>query len=258
MNIRIWSDIHLELAKNAQKLINKLLSIPVPQNTILILAGDIGNPTSKIYKNFVTEAAQKYEQVMLITGNHEYYQKYKRKKSIVGDSLIKFRYTILEIDNQIRELNIPNVHFLQQNTFEYKNIKFIGCTLWTESNPDLSHCMNDYECISEFTPEMCNSLHESDVEWLTNELNKPFDGKKIVVTHHLPSYKLIADKYLAHPLNSFFANYNDELISKCDLWICGHSHYAQDKYIEKRRCIINPLGYSLENTGWKPDLLIQI
>jgi hypothetical protein len=46
-------------------------------------------------------------------------------------------------------------------------------------------------------------LHPSDLisrnhatyDWLVQELDKPFDGKTVVVTHHAPVLEVVGDKY---------------------------------------------------------------
>jgi len=34
------------------------------------------------------------------------------------------------------------------------------------------------------------------------------------------------------------------------MWVCGHSHEAKKIVIDKCLCWINPLGYSMEQTGF--------
>ncbi|CAH6420379.1 Hypothetical protein HVR_LOCUS1177 [uncultured virus] len=324
MLLRLFSDIHLELSNNGLKLANKILSAPVPDKTILILAGDIGNPNSKLYRNFITGVSQKYHQVLVITGNHEYYQKYQRKISDHG-IVHKYKPSIEEIDDMVRNIanSLPNVHFLQRSAFIYNRVRFLGCTLWTQSKPDLSKYMNDYQYISNMTPSLCESLHKADVEWLTSQLNSTektdydrrscheenltevptqaelrsvranaqacnpteldssrdftksqgYDRRSchgsslagsqgydytVVITHHLPSYKLIDGKYADNPLNSFFANHLDELVAKADIWCCGHSHSSAQAIVGTCRCYLNPVGYSGESTGFNQNILIPV
>lgn len=71
MKLRVLSDIHLEFYEYEHEFIYKFMP-----DCVLILAGDIGDPTSSLYKRFVTEISKFYERVIIIAGNHEYYQKY--------------------------------------------------------------------------------------------------------------------------------------------------------------------------------------
>jgi len=191
--------------------------------------------------------------------------------------------------------SLPNVHFLNQKAVVFNRVRFMGCTLWTKSDFRLSKYMNDYNCIPCMTPSLCEELHNSDVAWLSKELNsiednaekkmqlkdKSIDGlelqscdevimdrndselkssydQTVVITHHLPSYKLIANKYEGNPMNSFYATNLEELVEKADIWCCGHSHSAKQVTIGKCRCYLNPVGYSQESTGFKSFIEIPV
>lgn len=98
------SDIHIELSKTPDKYINRFIPSQ-SSDDVLILAGDIGNPTSKIYKLFLTEISKYYAKVFIIAGNHEYYQKYQRYNNMTytmnapGDN--NFLYSMEDIDRII-------------------------------------------------------------------------------------------------------------------------------------------------------------
>jgi len=269
MHIRLISDIHFELSRNGLKLINKFIPkfTDIEQSSeekVLILAGDIGDPTSKLYKTFITKMSRQYDQVFIVTGNHEYYQSYTKKYDSNVEKLSSFtRYSIENIDTIIKLVatSLPNVHFLQRDSFIYNGIRFLGCTLWTKSDPKIAVYMNDYSNIVDMTPNRCEELHDTDIKWLEEELNKEESSEykhTVVITHHLPTYKLIADKYVNHPMNSLFASDLDYLVEKANIWCCGHSHMAKHVTVGKCRCYLNPVGYSLENTGFNSDMSIMI
>ena len=69
----------------------------------------------------------------------------------------------------------------------------------------------------------------------------------IVMTHHLPSYKLIHPEYQKieyEKYNSAYASDSDGLVYKAKLWIHGHTHKASDIIFDGiTRCICNPYGY---------------
>jgi len=248
------SDIHLELYPKAKDIISK----EIVKDKILLLAGDIGNPSSNIYKTFITDMSNKYEKVFIVTGNHEYYQKYEKK-----DDINKYyRYDMDQVDNMINKfvLTLSNVHFLQRQSFIHNEIRYLGCTLWSLSDSILSKYMSDYEYIKDFTTKISNNLFVQNVEWLRTELNKESDAyyATVVITHHLPSNKLIHKQYEEHPLNSFFASNLDELVEKADLWVCGHSHTSNYIKIGKCKCYMNPIGYSSESSGFNPNLTIDL
>lgn len=223
MRVRLLSDIHLELATNGPKLMSKFVPL-VPGDDILILAGDIGNPTKKLYQSFITEMSKHYAKVFVVAGNHEYYQGYKRTfDQRIQEVSGKFRLSMDDIDQTITDLtnSLPNVHFMQRNVVIYNRIRFLGCTLWIQADPILASGINDYNYIPNLTPEKCTELHVRDIKWLESQLNLPNDGtydSTVVMTHHLPSYKLIADKYLGHPLNGFYADNLDYLVKQVGMW----------------------------------------
>jgi predicted phosphodiesterase len=252
MRIRILSDIHLELATNPTKYMKQF--IPSTYNheysDILILAGDIGNPTSKIYKLFLTEVSKYYAKVFVITGNHEYYQSsHKNYDKRIGKSFGRRLISIESIDNMIELI-----------TSSLLNVRFLGCTLWSTSDSTLTKYINDYEYITDMTATKCNELNSYDINWLHNQLIMKGDDydQTIVITHHLPSYKLIDDIYKNHPLNTFFANHLDHLVEKADIWICGHSHKAKHITIGTCECYLNPVGYYEEQTGYNITLTLEL
>lgn len=265
MRLRLLSDIHLELSKTPDRYMKQFIPSNISDD-ILILAGDIGNPTSKIYKIFLTEISKYYAKVFIIAGNHEYYQRYQRYNSVTHTLNSRydttFRHSIEDIDKIARSLTneLPNVHFLQRDVLIYQRVRFLGCTLWSTADPSLTKYMNDYEMIKDMTAEKSNDLNSQDVKWLEEQLklNDETYDTTVVITHHLPSYKLISEKYTNHPLNGFFANHLDELVEKADIWVCGHSHSAKTIEIGKCKCYINPVGYSGERTDYNMNCLIEI
>jgi len=105
----------------------------------LALVGDIGIPTYPLYKNFIKDVSKKFELVLIIAGNHEYYN---------GQ--------IEEIDQHINQIagEFSNVRYLQRTRFVYQDLVFLGATLWTEipSTPESVYnqywrTVNDYRKI---------------------------------------------------------------------------------------------------------------
>ena len=87
-----------------------------------------------------------------------------------------------------------------------------------------------------------------------------------MVSHHSPSYLSISEKYKNdHEMNggyhsdlSRFILNNPNIV----LWTHGHTHDVLDYKIGETRIICNPRGYEgdsyTENTGWNPNLLLEI
>ena len=259
MNLRILSDIHIELVNDGHEFIKSFIPNE-PSNNVLVLAGDIGNPSSKLYETFLTEISKYYAKVFIITGNHEYYQGYTR--NVHETKITSYRHSMEQIDEMVKNIcgKLHNVHFLQRNSVVYNRVRFIGCTLWSHGESYLAIGMHDYVYIQDMTVEKSNSLHEHDVEWLEQQLSMEpveFDST-VVITHHLPTLKLIATQYKNHPLNCFFATDLDYLVEAADIWICGHSHCANHITIGNCRCYLNPAGCPNEKTGYNPELTVEI
>lgn len=251
MKIRLLSDIHLEVAKNTTKLISELIPKTKPDDisdNVLVLAGDIGNPKSDIYKDFLRQISPYYGKIFVVTGNHEYYN--NDRVDPISDMDSYLQYLASKFDN---------VEFLQRKSYTYNNVRFLGCTLWTYSDEKLAHYMNDYKHIQGFTPNKCNMLHHSNVQWLEEQLNRKCKYKKtVVITHHMPTRQLISEKHKGSPFNVFYASDLDELVKQADMWLCGHSHDTLHVNIGKCKCYINSVGYEgeIDNYQTMDDITI--
>jgi hypothetical protein len=82
----------------------------------------------------------------------------------------------------------------------------------------------------------------------------------IVLTHHLPSYKLVHPKYEGHPLNFCFAvNLEEMMVSPVRGWLCGHSHTGCEVEINGVKCGLNPFGYPGEpSTSFNREKVLEI
>ncbi len=95
-------------------------------------------------------------------------------------------------------------------------------------------------------------------------IDKYSHKKVIVVTHHLPSMKLIAEKYNGDIINYAFATDVEHLMKNNVTHFCsGHTHSSMDKIIGTTRCIVNPKGYLLsdgtsENPNYNKEFVFEI
>jgi len=258
MIINYLSDIHLEFFKPH---INFDKVFRFPENgEILCLAGDIGYPESEIYTRFLQYCTKYFKYIYLIAGNHEYYCGKNKEK------------TIQKTNNLINKIcsNLKNVYFLNnQNVYnEEYDIYIIGTTLWTEtesSNKELLLGYNDFNQIYyEYQDHRCcmneeymDLLNSESIEFLEIELEKlkNSNSRVLVITHHLPTYELIHDKYKNHPQSFLFANHLDNYFEKykIDAWICGHSHAKMNLTIKNTQLFLNPIGYPGENLRYNTN-----
>jgi hypothetical protein len=169
----------------------------------LILAGDIGHPGTELYKEFFSIQSKKYNNIYLVHGNHEItYLKNTKNKFIIP---------------------FKNVHLLNNDYIIHENkILIAGSILWT--------------------PNVDKNENDKSIKFFTNIiLNNEYD-KKIFISHHLPSYRLIVKKYQNWNNVNRYANNLDYLMNTKGTpqhWICGHSHCILNKKIYKTMCHIN-------------------
>lgn len=243
-SLQYISDIHLEYRQTFPR-------IPI-RGANLALLGDIGNPFKNNYTDFLSYASNNWNKVFLITGNHEYWQD---------------KYNIDEVDNEINNIvtKFNNVTFLNNNKAELHNYTILGTTLWSKIQQIPKRIMGDDLYIKfqnrNVNFQDLNIFHNNSVEWLEKnikETTKPL----IVLTHHLPSYKLIVDKYKV----GYFEQYQDRFASNLDhlitnpvkFWLCGHSHSTNEMKINGVFCAINAFGYSKLSDIKKEEDIIKL
>ncbi len=253
LKIQYFSDLHLEFY-DLTKLVRMIHWIK-PKSNICVLAGDIGYPFQKKYEVFLIAMNKKFEHIFLILGNHEFYQ----LKDNEGKTMSQI---VEQTDKIIKNNDLTNIHFLNNSHYDLGDYRFIGSTLWSHIY-DNKYIHNDFNTIKELTSEnMYNDLHKRDRDYLKNiiEESKTENKKIIMITHHLPSFKLNHPKYAKyHNYNQCFSSNSDDLIIepiKC--WIFGHTHTQMDVKINDIQCVANPIGYPGENKDIDFHKIIEI
>lgn len=191
-------------------------------------------------------------------GNHEFY-----------NGLVEYSFPKYKSQIGVNHFKINN------QSIVIEDIKIIGSTLWTniptEQNELIYNTMNDYRLIQKtrfdikenITIKDTNSFNAYSLKYIEEELSKPFNGKIILLTHHLPLFNLYK-KREEYDENLKFAYANDlkDIISKyrIDYWIFGHVHDSIDIKIQNTRFLCNPMGYLEENQykEFKVDKYIEI
>jgi predicted phosphodiesterase len=265
MKINLLSDLHLDLT-NTYK----------PENSdadVIVLAGDIADGANGI---LLAREAWPEQEIVYVPGNHEFY---RHDRVLMLDEMRKVakRHGVYLLDGQSHD-----------RLFFFSGHVILGCTLWTDfclygesqKRNALNRgymSLNDFYRIKEngqaFTPERSTELHQKAVAWLKNHLNFEYvedawkeavasSCKMIVVSHHAPSMKSVSEQYKDNLLTACFASNLDELVSKADLWLHGHTHNSADYRIGKARVVSNPRGYEkygrIENEEFNPGLVIEI
>lgn len=229
MKIQIVSDIHLEF---------DTIDIPVNQADVLIAAGDIG-----LGMQGLAWLQSLNCPVIYVAGNHEYWNH--------------------DIDTLIASLKVEtvntNVSYLENTSVSIGDVRFLGCTLWTDLNgtdfqvaSEIVRTLNDYRYILKsdryVLPEDIIERHMDSRAWLEAMLSQPFDGTTIIVTHHAPIHR---SWYHDNVSNLKYAYCNDlsDLMRKytIDLWVHGHVHQSCDYIADDVRVVCNPRGYAHTN-----------
>jgi len=240
MKIQYASDLHLEFADNWRFLKENPLKVT---GDILILAGDIGYLGDENYANhpFWDWASENYQQVIACMGNHEFY-KY---------------YDISTLHDGCRIPISDNVNSYYNAVVHIGDIDIILSTLWAKI--PLREAYYTERVISDFhrilyngellTFADFNREHERCLAFVKKAVEESTAKCKIVVTHHVPSFKMQCPKFADSLANGAFTVELEDFIKAHDIdyWIYGHSHYNVDVTIGNTRCLSNQLGYVFHN-----------
>lgn len=263
MKLLVLSDLHNEFEvfvadENA-----------VASADIVVLAGDIHTKGRSV--EWASALAEDYKKpVLLVAGNHEFYHGH-------------FDSTVDKLRESAKG---ANVWFLENDEVVFDNVRFLGCTLWTDFklyDGDVSPgvCMRDAQTsMSDFRliratssfrklyPADTVRRHELSRAWLRNKLSEPFDGKTVVISHHAPCAESVDEEYDGDTLAPAYASDLSSFMGPpVDLWIHGHMHSSSD-YIafdgngsqQGTRVVCNPRGYSPRhvNPKFNPGLIVDL
>jgi len=242
--IRLFSDLHLEGRKY------EIPALPGDAETILILAGDIhtGNNATA----FIDPLLKRFREVVYVLGNHEFYHNDMNDVRTWWRKAQRYR---------------TNFHVLDNGVLDCGDLRIIGTTLWTHTNdPEMARYLNDYACIHKngrvLTPADTRELFLQNVEFLVDELEAPFDGKTVVVTHHAPAEVCVRPRWVGHFLTKCFAANLDWLIEwyDIDMWLHGHMHDTVHITHAGTEIFCNPRGYAGtdSNPNFTDDLVIEL
>lgn len=249
MKFQYFSDIHTEEYKSNHKKLKKIQELIVPVAPNLIIAGDIGDPYSTLYRDFLSYLSPMYEHIFIVAGNHEYYGH--------GD--------MEEVQEEIRRFteSLGNVSFLENDLVNIPdtNLTIYGATFWSDiyetEKDDIKNCIGDYKYIPDFTIEKAKHLHKTTCDKLNLALNIFSNRNFVVISHHLPSYSLLHKKYMdvKPSLSSAYASnipvaYNPRILA----WVAGHSHTP----CEQGKFHLNPFGYKGENLKYNFNKTFEV
>lgn len=245
--IQYTSDIHLELYKT----IPDFRTLLKPCAPYLALAGDIGHPAQ--LRELFSWASPQWKRIFYIAGNHEYYgANYDTRQKELEE--LSAAYT-----------NLYFLHAGKPSVYcEEENVAVIGTTLWTHVSK-----AGDWKTVADYsrirfkgaTFTHLNLQHETERALLDAEITSWGNrGAQIcVISHHLPSFRLIHPRFAMSTVNDCFASHSDVLLRPpVKLWIYGHTHSASNAVLGKTLCVCNAKGYLGEDVaGWRPNVWIE-
>jgi predicted phosphohydrolase len=238
MNFQFVSDLHLEFAQN-KKLLSKKPILPVQEN--LIIAGDL-MPLSAIdqHQDFLNFLSDHFKMTYWLPGNHEYYG--LDVATMPSNFEQSIRPNILLVNNIVKEIPDPE-----------GPIELIFSTLWSYIPPQITEIVamrvQDFNQIlwngRKMTPQEYNQLHQEALAFLEIALAAN-THRKMVISHHVPSFLNYPKKHQNDPINACFASNLDDFMQKTtqNAWIYGHHHFNIPPFlIGKTRLYTNQLGY---------------
>lgn len=248
MKLHVLSDLHIEFED---------FRPPVVDADLVVLAGDIHVKGRGLAW---ARAAFRDRPVLYVLGNHEYYGKAYPKH-------------LHDLKDQARGTHI---HVLENESFAMDGVRFLGCTLWTDfklfgdpriAGYEATQKMTDYRKIrvsSSFRKLRSldtAGIHARSLDWLAREIEKADGYKQVVITHHAPSRRSVAESAKDDLTDAAYASNLDDFVEKSGvgLWIHGHVHRQSDYAIGNTRTVCNPRGYPTEpNPAFVADFTVDV
>jgi predicted phosphohydrolase len=243
MKVQYASDLHLEIYSNK----NEISDNPIrPVADVLVLAGDITKMNELHYSDHIFDYfSENWKIVIMIPGNHEYYNNTDYK-------------TIMKpkLNEKIRD----NVILVNNDVIKFNDVNFICTTMWSHlKNYDeimaVTGFLNDFKVIKAkeeymkypkpLTSLRFNYLHQDARAFLFDALQEYKGQKNIVVTHHAPTQMVNHPDFKGSPVNAGFVVELYDWIYDFDIshWVYGHTHRNIDVEINGTNVVSNQMGY---------------
>ena len=250
MQINYMSDLHLEFGGP---------ELDPGEGDVLILAGDVcmasafvmrGEEKEKeIYLNFFNKCVENYNKVFYVMGNHENYS-----------------FFFDQTEEVLREHLPEGIILLNNQSYFYNNVHFVGATMWTDLNHGdeatvhlAANSMNDYNCVykkatmDRLSPQDTLKEHDNTSTWFDQVL-PTLNGNVVIITHHAPSGKSFHNGYRDEAIKPAYVANMEGTMKKnknVKLWVHGHIHESNNYMIGNCRVASNPRGYW--NYGVNPE-----
>ncbi len=244
----------------------------------VVIAGDTSDSWRDSFHWIGNKIVPKVRQVIHVNGNHDFF----------GGSLIGSPARMQALADSLR--------FIHGDDIVYEDTKFkvqyLISTLWTDfaissldgrtdqdaqdyarkiAFHELREAMPEYRDVDfddlqgdiisrRMRPQDAYACHQASKAFLEAELTKPYDGRRVIVTHHAPHRNSIAPVFRDSKLNPAFASDLSAMIERFqpDVWIHGHVHNSSDYWIKNTRVVCNPRGVANSNKEFDWRKIIEI
>lgn len=247
-HIRVVSDLHLEAYRGRDISTLVIDFLPADErdaDSVLVLAGDVSADPNQLV-GFIREVESRFIRVIYVSGNHEYY----RHDMDAWNATLEDRF-VESLSNTTWSTSVVGY-------FELDDVRFIFGTLWADGGKTLEeqarvgYGLNDFRVIRKglriFNVRDMQDIHREQKASIDRVLKDPFDGVSVVVSHHLPTYRLCHPRF-GTEINGGFASNCEDILAYDHapaLWIFGHTHDSHDDRMWKTRLVSNPFGYPRE------------
>lgn len=242
--LRLISDLHLEFLRVPleETAVTVLPADPRDAESVLVLAGDISSIPSQVI-DFIKLVEARFAKVIYVPGNHEFYGHEVHEWSDHMNAMVA------------QHLSRTSIATLDVARLELDGVRYLFGTLWADGGHSLQEqaevgrSLRDFYVIKDgdfrFTVQDMVTLHKRQKAQLEAYLKEPFDGKTVVISHHLPSYRLCHPRF-GTQINGGFASNCEDILAydhAPDIWCHGHTHDSLDTKLWKTRIVCNPRGY---------------
>lgn len=255
MKAWIFSDLHTDLYP-----CDMPLRLPVAD--VCLCAGNtcVNGPASAV--TYLGERVSRAMPVILVAGNRDYY----------GSSICE---GLREAFGRAEEF--PNVHLLNRSGVVIGGVRFLGATLWGDTEllasqrlalffarreaEDAMKISMSKRPLRRFLSKHLEALCGQDRDFLRRALRIPNGGTTIVLTHHAPSQMSLPPELRAE---ARCANRVGELEAEIQrhqpaVWVHGNLNNRSNYSIAATRVVCNPRGYPARPVpGFDPGLVIDL
>lgn len=238
-NFQIISDIHLEKLEHTFDFSEKFPII----SPCLILAGNIGYISSTIWMDFMEYVNINWEIILYVLGNTEMYN-----NRISFEMMLDNYYTTVQ-EKWPKILIITNRTVRIISSGKIWNI--IGATAWGNADRSIVDKIEDFKKIKIYNEtgrllrislKEYQTLHNQDIEFIINEVNKAPVKERLVIITHFPLTR--ENTMCLNDTESIKNNYANEIhhILKKRPYITsvsGHTQYKYDFVMDDIRYVSN-------------------